>query len=290
MISRLGQSRLFLDYERAFGDATGLPLRLAATQQGGGAADGGRWGNLFFDWFARHHSTCASCVDACQVVAEGAAAGAPTLKHFAGFCESSVPIRTGEKVIGFLRPGGVAMSDASAAKFQKIARHAREQGGDFDEAGLRRAYFSIPVMSPEKYRSILDLLAIFAGHLSLIAGQLVLCDGNSEPPNIARARQFIRENQAEALDLKQVAGMAGMSSYYFCKKFKKSTGFTFTEYVARARVEAAKNLLLNPQIRVTEVAFEVGFQSIGHFNRVFKDVVGQSPSRYRKELPIKSVN
>jgi AraC-like DNA-binding protein len=274
---------LFRDYERAFGSTTGLPLSLAATEQGGRVEHVGRWENLFFEWFARHCPSCASCLNARQLVADDAAGGLP-LKHFAGLCESSVPIRTGEKIIGFLRPGGVAMSNASAAKFQKIASHAKEQGGDFDEAGLRRAYLAIPVMSPEKYRSILDLLAIFAGHLSMIAGQLVLSDGNSESPNIARARQFIREHLAEALELKHVAGIAGMSSYYFCKKFKNSTGFKFTEYVARARVESAKNLLINPQIRVTEVAFEVGFQSISHFNRVFKDVVGQCPSRYREEL------
>jgi AraC-like DNA-binding protein len=277
---------LYQDYERAFGAATGLPLSLAATEQGRPEACGARQPNLFFDWFARHHSTCASCADACQVVADDAAAGARTLQHFAGHCESSVPIRTGVKTLGFLRTGEVAVSHASAAKFQIIARHAREQGADFDEAELRPAFFSMPVMSPEKYHSILDLLAIFARHLSLVAGQLVLRDGNSEPLNIARARQFIHQHQAESLELKQVAGVVGMSSYYFCKKFKNSTGFTFTEYLTRARVEAAKNLLINPQVRVTEVAFEVGFQSISHFNRVFREVVGQCPSKYREDLPM----
>jgi len=56
---------------------------------------------------------------------------------------------------------------------------------------------------------------------------------------------------------------------------------TFVDYVARVRVEKAKVLLQNPQRRISEVAFEVGFQSISQFDRVFKRIVGQSPRRFR---------
>ena len=55
-------------------------------------------------------------------------------------------------------------------------------------------------------------------------------------------------------------------------------------YVSRVRVEKAKNLLLNPNARVSEVAYEVGFQSLTHFNRVFRKIVGESPTEYRKRL------
>ena len=49
-------------------------------------------------------------------------------------------------------------------------------------------------------------------------------------------------------------------------------------------IEKAKNLLLNPNLRVSEIAFEVGFQSLTHFNRVFKKLLGQSPTEYRAQL------
>ena len=62
------------------------------------------------------------------------------------------------------------------------------------------------------------------------------------------------------------------------------TGINFTEYVSRLRTEKAKNLLLNPNLRVSEIAYEVGFQSLTHFNRVFKKVVGESPTEYRGHL------
>jgi AraC-like DNA-binding protein len=75
------------------------------------------------------------------------------------------------------------------------------------------------------------------------------------------------------------------STFYFCKLFKKATGLTFTDYVSRVRIEKAKNLLLNPNLRVSEIAYEVGFQSLTHFNRVFRKLTGQSPSHYRESLP-----
>ena len=76
-----------------------------------------------------------------------------------------------------------------------------------------------------------------------------------------------------------------MSSYYFCKMFKKVTGLNFTDYLSRVRVEKAKSLLLNPNARVSEVAFDIGFTSITNFNRTFKKLAGQSPSDYREALP-----
>jgi AraC-like DNA-binding protein len=51
------------------------------------------------------------------------------------------------------------------------------------------------------------------------------------------------------------------------------------------RIEKAKNLLLNPNLRISEIAYEVGFQSLTHFNRVFRKITGQSPTDYRDKLP-----
>jgi AraC-like DNA-binding protein len=81
-----------------------------------------------------------------------------------------------------------------------------------------------------------------------------------------------------------VAKAVNTSTFHFCKIFKKATGLNFTEYVSRVRVEKARNLLLNPNLRISEIAYEVGFQSLTHFNRVFKKITGQSPTDYRGQL------
>src|SRR5687768_10505968 len=88
----------------------------------------------------------------------------------------------------------------------------------------------------------------------------------------------------EDLSLEQVARAANTSPFYFCKIFKATTGLTFTDYIARARVEKTKDLLLNPNTRISEAAFAAGFQSLSQFNRVFRRVTGEAPTLYREHL------
>ncbi len=131
---------------------------------------------------------------------------------------------------------------------------------------------------------MLKLLEIFAQHLSLVSNQLAIQQENAEPPMISKAKQFMQEHKSDSISLSEISKFLNVSTYYFCKMFKKATGINFTEYLSRIRIEKAKNLLLNPNLRVSEIAFEVGFQSLTHFNRVFHKIVGQSPTLYRHGL------
>ena len=158
-----------------------------------------------------------------------------------------------------------------------------------DLGKVEEAWFHSRVLTNTQYQAVVRLLAIFAQHLSIVGNQLLVQERTAEPPSITRARKFIDEHQAETLSLGQVAQAVNMSSFYFCKVFKKATGLNFTDYVSRVRIERAKNLLLNPNVRVTEVAYEVGFQTLTHFNRVFRKVTGESPSSYRSRLPAAKV-
>ena len=132
---------------------------------------------------------------------------------------------------------------------------------------------------------MLRLLETFAAHLSSLANQIAVQQNHAEPIAIRRAKEFIQEHKESDLSLSQVAKAVNISVFYFCKMFKKVTGLNFTEYLSRVRIEKAKNLLLNPNLRVSEIAFNVGFQSLTHFNRVFHKIVGQSPTVYRRKLP-----
>jgi AraC-like DNA-binding protein len=156
---------------------------------------------------------------------------------------------------------------------------------DLDRPKAREAYFQTPVVSQKKIDSVTGLLSTFADHLSMKSNQIAVQTANSEPPVITRAKQFILDHLTEDLSLGQVASAVHVSIFYFCKLFRKVTDITFTEFVSRARTERAKDLLLNPNLRVSEIAYDVGFQSLTHFNRVFKKVVGRSPTDYRGQLP-----
>jgi AraC-like DNA-binding protein len=107
-------------------------------------------------------------------------------------------------------------------------------------------------------------------------------EGNrAEPAEIWKARNFIREHSDEELSLTQVAKAVNISPNYLSEKFKQVTGINFVDYVARSRFEKARGLLHDPNLRVSEIAFAVGFQSLSQFNRVFKKFSGKSPTEYR---------
>jgi AraC-like DNA-binding protein len=72
-----------------------------------------------------------------------------------------------------------------------------------------------------------------------------------------------------------------MNANHLSENFKQVTGLNFVEYVARARFNSACDLLRNANLRISEIAFAVGFQSLSQFNRVFKRLSGKSPTQYR---------
>jgi AraC-like DNA-binding protein len=103
----------------------------------------------------------------------------------------------------------------------------------------------------------------------------------AESGRIWKARNFINEHSGEELSLARVAKAANTSMNYFSEKFKEATGTNFVKYVARSRYEKAAALLREADLRVSEVAFASGFQSLSQFNRVFKKLSGKSPTQYR---------
>ena len=128
------------------------------------------------------------------------------------------------------------------------------------------------------------LLTFFAEQLSALANQIMLEQQNAEPPLVQKAREYIEKRKNEELSLADVAKAAGASVYHFCKVFHKATGLKFTDYVARMRLEDARTRLLNPNLRISEIAYDVGFQSLTQFNRTFKRVFGQSPTEFRARV------
>ena len=107
-------------------------------------------------------------------------------------------------------------------------------------------------------------------------------NGNgAEPVRIWKARNFIEAHVSEELSLGKVARATNTSPNYFSEKFKEATGVNFVKYVARARFEKASALLPDSDLRISEIAFATGFQSLSQFNRVFRKFSGKSPTEYR---------
>ena len=286
LVNTLGNSTLFLDYERAFCEARGLPMALRPVDSWQLPYRCKRNENTFCAIIGRKSRACSNCLQLQARLSEAAAHQPQTLSCPNGLTESAVPVRLGEQLIGYLQTGQVFRKEPALEQFDRVARLAEEWGVEADANELREAYFGTRVIPAKQYESMVKLLALFSEHLTIVSNQLLVRQQHSEPPIISTAKQFIQDNFAEDLSLGKVARAVNTSTFYFCKMFKKCTGINFTDYVSRTRIEKAKNLLLNPHLRISEIAFEVGFQSLTHFNRVFKKIQGQSPSEYRHRLPV----
>src|SRR5438034_10500367 len=104
----------------------------------------------------------------------------------------------------------------------------------------------------------------------------------AEPVEIWKARKFIHEHSDDELSLTKVAKFSNISGNHLSEKFKEVTGINFVDYISRIRVGKAHDLLENSNLRISEIAFAVGFQSLSQFNRVFKRFTRKSPTQFRK--------
>jgi AraC-like DNA-binding protein len=284
VIEALANSRIYQEYERAFSEATGLPLALRPVESWQLPHHGKKSESPFCGIMSQKSRACAACLQTQQQLSETATDEPRTVVCGAGLSDTAVPVRMGDRLIGFLQTGQIFRRKPTMTQFERAARLAAEWGLQADRETLKRAYFNTRVLSPKQHESVVKLLTIFAQHLSMVSNQVVVQQENAEPPVITRAKEYIRERQTEDISLGEVAKAVNTSTFYFCKMFKKVTGLNFTDYLSRLRIEKAKNLLLNPNLRISEIAYEVGFQSLTHFNRVFKRIIGQSPTQYRSQL------
>lgn len=284
LFARLRDSEIFQQYQQSFQTALGLPLILRAVGAFQAPLHGSKQLNPFCAVMAKTNQTCAACLQMQERIERSAIGESSTLECFAGLAESAVPVRVGDRVIAFLQTGQVMLHKPTEARFRAALRQLAVWNPSLDEPALRTAYFRTRVLTRPRYEAIVKLLANFARHLSLVSNELMIAQAASEPPMIARARAFIAERLDEELSLRQVAQAVHVSTTYFCKLFKAALGINFTDYVARLRIERVKRLLLNPNARVSETAYAAGFQSLSQFNRVFRRIVGESPSVYRDRL------
>jgi len=284
VVQHLQRSEIFREYVKAFETTTGLPLALRPAGTFQSPLHESKQVNPFCALMAANNQTCAACLRLQHRIETEATLEPQTLQCFAGLTESAAPVRVGEKILGHLQTGQILLRPPTRGGFNKILRRLAELGSTIDVRRLETAYFQTRVIAKKRYDSMVRLLNVFAQHLAVLSNQVMVQDAAAESPAIAKARAFIAEHKGEEIALADVARAVNMSAFYFCKMFKKATGVTFTDYVARLRTEAVKQMLLNPHTRVSEAAYEAGFQSLSQFNRVFRRIAGEAPSDYRDRL------
>lgn len=104
---------------------------------------------------------------------------------------------------------------------------------------------------------------------------------------IAEIKDYLIQNYDQNISLADLSNRFFLSLNYISQLFKEKTGQTYLEYVSMIRMEKAKQLLVNSELKIYEVGQKVGYIDTTHFSRVFEKIVGCKPSEYRKRQPNK---
>lgn len=139
-----------------------------------------------------------------------------------------------------------------------------------------------PLWNTECYSCLFRIFVLLGKYFMRDEHSDRLQPGRTTDPELMNSvMTYIDRNYKGDLSLEQVAEFSGFSKYYFSRMFNAYTGCTFVEYLNRKRMSVADYLLINTDKPVSEVAEEAGFGSVATFNRIFKNMHGCSPSRFR---------
>ncbi len=285
MYERLVRSERYTVYQEAFRTATGLPLSLVESDTETCCPDDQSINRSpFCEKINLCKKACSACIDVNKRLMQEAELSGPATCHcFAGLCASAVPIRLGSTTIAYLRTGQVFTRSPDENNFRDVLAVVGEKTISKEDVPLLHdAYIQTHLVEPQRYQSMIALLASFGEQLCNDSEQLAFIDEGSEPAAVVRVKKYIDENLDRTLPLCEIAKIAGLSESHFCRLFKETTSLTLTEYINRCRIDWARRELLDASARISEIAFQIGYQSLSQFNRSFLRITGMSPTSYRR--------
>ena len=283
IIKQIEKSILFTEFRKTFGDLTGLPLALRSYDSRELPLQRCSHENPFCAIIGRNPKASVNCLEIESKLTKTANEKGQSITCPFGLIDMAVPVFVGTDCQAFLHTGQMFIQPPSPAKVHRAMRKLSKWNLNMEPRELEQAYKSGAVMEQKKQKALLQLLTQFSKQLSEHANRILLDGSHAEPPIITRAKKYLLKHHCEPIKLAVVADHLNVSTFYLCKQFKKHVQLRLTDYLARLRIEHAKQLLRTPHINIGEVAFEVGFNSLPHFNRCFKRITGLTPTEFRED-------
>jgi AraC-like DNA-binding protein len=200
----------------------------------------------------------------------------------AGLQEAAVPLRVGGIPAGFFLFGGTPPSKPKPPTVHRAHHLLRHHGVDFGEDRLESLLEGSKITPSETMQACVRIVQLAARQIALKLTDRLADPRATLPPTVRKACAHIQAHaRSEDLRLEDVATHCGVSAGHLSRTFHHATGLTFREYLTRVRVEHAAGLVLRSQRRITDIAYESGFQSLSQFHRAFRKAHGVPPRKLR---------
>ena len=183
----------------------------------------------------------------------------------------------------YVEGGRILATPPKSLSRGSLAPHLRALGLDRQGvAAVQASLVRCKSVDPQHLNASLDLLDCLCLQLERDLAQPSTAPETGHPA-IVKARKFIDRRLNERLAVSRMARHVHLSEDHFSRLFKRETGETFTAYLQRLRIHRACRQLRETAQPITEIALACGFDSIPHFNRLFRRLIGLPPRRFRHE-------
>jgi AraC-like DNA-binding protein len=225
---------------------------------------------------------CAMC-DQGRFLESRRSALALRYRCHAGLSEFIVPVIRDGEIIALLQCGQVHDRRPTVAEW-RTARQDLVNAG-VNSAPLRPLFQQNRVLPQDRQEDLLNLLELIASRLAHADEHHLLAEPGRTKMQLGRAITFIEVHLGERLTLAVIARAANLSTRSLVRLFRKEVGTSVVEFILRRRVSRACDLLRRTDHTCAEIAFEVGFGSVQHFNRIFRRLRRMSPGEWRQRAP-----
>ncbi len=186
---------------------------------------------------------------------------------------------------------GALMDKRAFASIRRMIERA-QRGLAFPEAAIQilRADIINLAHSNDSFASVIRLfnllyrLSLVEGARELSSSSFVNAREENEDERVRKVKDFIVANYMHNISLKQMADLVCMSDESFSRFFRHKTGRTPNRYLIDYRLGIAARMLLTTKLSVAEIGFSCGFNTLSHFNRLFRESKGCTPSEFRERF------
>lgn len=279
---RLAMSRAVARQQVAFTYATGVPLTLLPTGKAAKLAADAAGGPFSVQGCLGGDSgqICSRLLQSAEKLA--ARRRKPVrFRCLCGLVKILVPVTVRGRHIGSLLAGPLVPEKLEGRTSRRLEERLARWGFGSRANRLRQVWQHARLVTADECQALKDLLCLVAENLAQRADS-ALTERDFDSPLLRKIEAALASNPA--VSMRQVAKHVALSPCHFCRVFRQQTRMTFTEYRLAHQIERARKLLSDPHRRVSEAAFEAGFESLPYFSRVFHRYVGCSPTEYRQQI------